>query len=107
MLYEVITAFLDPFHRTVGLPGTPVADRLVEVDDLATLLAGLDALRLLPLWTGAHFVGFGEGKISQTDAVRCGPRITSYNVCYTKLLRVEPRDFTPILSNRLRALYAQ
>src|SRR6266567_2247757 len=63
-------ALLDPFHWTVGLPRTEIAKCLVEMNDLAAMLAGLGPQRLLSFGAGSYFVAVGENKFGQSDLMR-------------------------------------
>ena len=66
-------ASLHTLNRTVGLPRAVFAGCLVEVNDLAALLTGLNSLWFPPFGASEHFVVVGERKIGKTDTVRRSP----------------------------------
>ena len=94
MLYEVITAVL---LRVVGeLRDDELLQLLVVAEDRAQRLPL--ALERFSLVVQLHAVELGELAEAQVDDVF--GRITSYNVCYTKLLR---KNFLPLIMFRKKS----
>ena len=80
MLYEVITEYLERFDSVVWVVNKELME---EYNDTLPIIE--NSIVLL----GSGFNGDENG--SHTGSVEVSPRnrITSYNVCYTKLLRIK------------------
>ena len=89
MLYEVITLFLE----------TPELLAIVPLDLRDFLRGGDQRIEI----ESAHRRGDDKGNGHQHPAVQAGEqfliRITSYNVCYTKLLRCSSYKVKPDISH--------
>ena len=93
MLYEVITEVLRPWHalrrRLKSRLGEPDYQALLEHELALERLAQQQLLAVLPASAGGSDARAREPLHCYLEHLGLGasPRITSYNVCYTKLLR--------------------